>query len=63
MTTYKYEAISFSGAAVNGVIEAHDENDAIMRIKENCSVINKLTEVKANPLEVFYYPDGGPAHR
>ncbi|NLU25176.1 MAG: type II secretion system F family protein [Clostridiales bacterium] len=51
MTTYKYEAISFSGAAVNGVIEAHDENDAIMRIKENCSVINKLTEVKANPLE------------
>jgi len=51
MTTYKYEAISFSGAAVTGVVEAHDKNDAILQIKANCAVINELTEVKENPLQ------------
>ncbi len=50
MTTYKYEAVSLNGAVVTGVVQAHDKNDAILQIKENCAVINRLTEVRGSAL-------------
>lgn len=45
MITYKYDAISYSGVKVNGVIEAKDENDAVAQLRETCSVINNLSQV------------------
>lgn len=50
MTTYKYEAVSLNGAVVTGVVQAHDKNDAILQIKENCAVINRLTEIRGSAL-------------
>lgn len=46
MITYKYSAISKSGAKVNGVIEGYNEMDAIDRIKADCDVVLKVTPVE-----------------
>ena len=46
MVTYKYTALSPNGEKVSGVIEGYNELDAVERIKQNCTVILKLTEVK-----------------
>ncbi len=46
MVTYKYTALSNSGQKVNGVIDAFNEMDAVDRIKQNHSVIIKLTPTK-----------------
>lgn len=46
MITYKYSAISKSGARVNGVIEGYNEMDAIDRIKADCDVVLKVTPVE-----------------
>ena len=50
MVTYKYTALSNNGQKVNGVIEAFNEMDAVDRIKQNHSVIIKMTPVKENGL-------------
>ena len=50
MVTYKYTALSNSGQKVNGVIDAFNEMDAVDRIKQNHSVIIKMTPVKENGL-------------
>mgnify|MGYP000110769956 CR=1 FL=1 len=46
MNTYKYQALSRGGQKVNGLIEAFNEMDAAVRIKETCDVVLKITEVK-----------------
>ena len=46
MVTYKYSAISQGGQKVNGVVEGYNEFDAVDRIKESCSIVLKLTEIK-----------------
>ena len=48
MVTYKYTALSNSGQKVNGVIDAFNEMDAVDRIKQNHSVIIKLTPTKGD---------------
>ena len=45
MVTYKYQALSADGEKVSGVVEAYNELDAMERIKENASVVLKITEV------------------
>ena len=45
MAQFKYSAVSKSGERVNGVIDAYNEVDAANRIRENCDVILKLSEV------------------
>lgn len=45
MLTYKYQALSHSGEKISGVIEAYNQLDAMERIKENASVVLKITEV------------------
>jgi type IV pilus assembly protein PilC len=45
LVTYKYQALSSSGEKISGVIEAFNELDAMERIKENASVVLKITEV------------------
>ena len=39
MTTYQYEGLSASGAKVNGVIEAIDEQEAVLKAKANCHIV------------------------
>ncbi len=46
MVTYKYQALSANGQKVSGVIEAFNEMDAVDRIKQNHSVILKMTPMK-----------------
>ena len=50
MVTYKYTALSQNGQKVSGVIEAFNEMDAVDRIKQNHSVIIKMTPVKEKGL-------------
>ncbi len=46
MVTYKYVALSDNGQKVSGVIEAFNEMDAVDRLKQNHSIIVKMTPVK-----------------
>ena len=46
MVAYKYSALSQSGQRVSGVVEAFNEMDAADRIKQNHSIVLKITPVK-----------------
>ena len=46
MATYKYTAISKDGVKVSGVVEGFHEFDAVDRIKQDCDIVLKLTEVE-----------------
>ena len=59
MITYKYSAISKSGAKVNGVIEGFNEMDAVTRIKESCDVVLKITEVEEKKKGLLSMEIGG----
>lgn len=39
MTTFHYEGLSANGAKVNGVVEAVDEHEAVVKAKANCQVV------------------------
>ena len=43
MNTYRYEGLSSSGAKVEGVVEAVNEQEAIARAKASCRVVTKVT--------------------
>lgn len=45
MAQFKYSAVSKSGERVNGIVDAFNEMDAANRIRENCDVILKITDV------------------
>ena len=59
METYKYTALSHNGQKVNGVIEAFNEMDAVDRIKQNHSVIIKMTPTKGEGEGFFNMEIGG----
>lgn len=42
MTTFHYEGISASGARVNGIVEAIDQNEAVAKAKASCRVVLKV---------------------
>jgi len=46
LATYKYTAISKDGVKVSGVVEGFNEFDAVDRIKQDCDIVLKLTEVE-----------------
>jgi len=46
MATYKYTGVGKDGSKVNGVVNGYSEMDAIEKIRETCSVVTKVTEVK-----------------
>ena len=46
MTTYKYKGLSPDGAKLSGVIKAYNEFEAVAQLRETCSVITKIEEVK-----------------
>lgn len=46
MATYKYTGVGKDGSKVSGVVNGYSEMDAIEKIRETCSVVTKVTEVK-----------------
>jgi len=46
LTTYKYKGLSPDGAKLSGVIKAYNEFEAVAQLRETCSVITKIEEVK-----------------
>ncbi|WP_313527985.1 type II secretion system F family protein [Anaerotignum sp.] len=46
MLTYKYKAVSHKGAEVEGFVEAFNEYEAVNKIKETCTVVRSISEVK-----------------
>ena len=42
MKTYHYEGLSSSGAKVEGVVEAIDQQEAVAKAKANCKVVVKV---------------------
>lgn len=46
MNTYKYKGLSKDGIKVSGVIQAYNEFEAATKVRENCSVITRIEEIK-----------------
>ena len=46
MANFKYRATTVSGEEINGIIEATNEMDAVVKIKQTCPVILEIKEVK-----------------
>ena len=45
MKAFRYEGMSASGAKIQGIVEAFDRQDAIMKAHENCRVLVKVEPV------------------
>lgn len=59
MTTYRYKGISSSGARVEGIVKAFDRQDAIVKARENCRVIQTLEIVSSGRVRDFLNADVG----
>lgn len=59
MITYRYKGITSSGANVEGIIEAFDEQDALNKAKENCRVLVSVEPVNKNKLSGIMSADLG----
>lgn len=46
MTTFKYKGLSPDGQKVSGVVKAYNEYEAVSMLRETCSVITNIQEVK-----------------
>ena len=46
MTTFKYRGLSPDGQKVSGVVKAYNEYEAVSQLRNTCSVITSITEVK-----------------
>lgn len=59
MVTYRYKGMSSSGAEVEGVVEAFDEQDAVARARENCRVLISVEPVNNSKLNAVMNADIG----
>ena len=59
MKAFRYEGLSASGAAVEGVVEANDRDDAARKAREYCRVLVKVEPVSAGKLNDFMNADIG----
>ena len=59
MTTYRYKGMTSSGANVEGVVEAFDQQDAVARAKENCRVLISVEPVSGGKLNDIMNADIG----
>ncbi len=59
MITYRYKGMSSSGANVEGVVEAFDEQDAVIKAKENCRVLLSVEPVSAGKFNDIMNADIG----
>lgn len=49
MATFKYTAVSNSGETVDGIIKAHDQNAAIIELKNSHAMVTNIKEVDEMP--------------
>lgn len=59
MTTYRYKGTTSSGASVEGVVEAFDQNDAVVKAKANCRVLISVEPVSAGKMNEVLNADIG----
>ena len=59
MTTYRYIGKSSSGADVEGVVEAFDQQDAVAKAKENCRVLISVEPVAGGKMNDILNADLG----
>ena len=59
MKTYRYKGMTSSGASVEGVIEAFDKSDAVMKAKENCRVLISVDPVSSGKMNDIMNADLG----
>jgi len=59
MTTYRYKGTTSSGAAVEGVVEAFDQADAVTKAKENCRVLISVEPVAGGKMHDVMNADIG----
>lgn len=59
MITYRYKGLSSSGANVEGVVEAFDEQDAVVKAKENCRVLVSVEPVSSSKMNDIMNADIG----
>ncbi len=53
MPTYIYEAAYTGGKKVNGVVEASSQNEAVIKIRQNCDVVLTIKEVPYSKSETL----------
>ena len=46
MAAYKYSAISRDGVKVSGIVEGFDQFDAVDKIRQDCDIILKISEIE-----------------
>lgn len=59
MITYRYKGRSASGAPIEGVVEAFDKQDALIKAKENCRVLESVERVSGGKLDDIMKADLG----
>ena len=59
MKTYRYKGMTSSGASVEGVVEAFDQNDAVSKAKENCRVLVSVEPVSSGKMNDIMNADMG----
>lgn len=59
MKTYRYKGMTSSGASVEGVVEAFDQNDAVTKAKENCRVLISVEPVSGGKMNDLMNADIG----
>ncbi len=59
MTTYRYKGQSSSGAEIEGVVEAFDQQDAVAKAKANCRVLISVEPVSGGKMNDIMNADIG----
>lgn len=59
MTTYRYKGTSASGAPVEGIVEAFDEQEALIKAKSSCRVLISVEPVSGGKLDDLMKMDIG----
>lgn len=59
MITYRYKGMTTAGASVEGVVEAFDKNDAVVKAKENCRVLISVEPVSGGKMNDLMNMDIG----
>ena len=59
MKAFRYEGMSASGAKVEGIVDAFDEQDAVLKARDHCRVLVKIEPVGGNKLDKILNADIG----
>ena len=59
MKTFRYEGVSGSGARVEGIVEAFDRQDAVVKAREHCRRLVSLEPIRSSTLDRILHMDMG----